>query len=130
MKEIFTERNGRKRYTKEEVAYALASLNSSEPGDVTGNGEKVTYFLHVDDEGNILRNSNGEDECFIYTIDIDEYKISKEDVETYGFDDDGNFAWWDSSFLPDRENLDCKAFAECVDSLTDEVNQYIDNIDE
>lgn len=129
MKEIFMKRDGRKEYTREEIAHALASLNSSEPGDISGVGEKITYFLHVDDDGNILRNQYGENECFIYTIDIEDYDITEEDIETYGFDDDGNFAWWDSSFIPDRENLDCKPFAECVDSLTDEVNEYLRHID-
>lgn len=54
MKEICMSRDGRKEYTVEEIAKALTSLNSVEDGDINGQGAAVTYFLHIDDEGNIL----------------------------------------------------------------------------
>lgn len=124
MKKVFIKRNGRKEYTREEIAHALVSLGSNEPENNCDEG-KITYFLHIDDEGNIIGGTEGERYCFTYTIPIKDYNISEQDIEKYGFDDDGNFAWWDSSFIPDRENLDCKPFAECVDGLTDEVNEWL-----
>ncbi len=123
MKEIAKQREGRKEYTREEIAEVLASLNSCEP-----DGDMVTYFLHVDDDGNILANTDGEEKCFIYTISIEDYNVTESDIEKYGTTDDGEFAWWDSSFLPDHESFSCEAFAEAVDQLTAEVNAYLKEI--
>ncbi len=124
MKTIAKQREDRKEYTREEIASVLASLNSCEP-----DGDMVTYFLHVDDDGNILDSKDGEEECFICNIPIEDYDITENDIATYGTDDNGEFAWWDSSFLPDHENLSCKAFAEAVDQLTAEVNAYLKEIE-
>lgn len=108
-------RDGRSEYTVEEIAKALASLDSSEGGDIHGQGAAVTYFLHIDDEGNILDGMDGEEECFISTITCDEYGIDEEDWEET----------WDSSYLPDHENLECEAFRNAVEYLTDQVNTWI-----
>ena len=115
MKNIYMSRNGRTEYTRKEIAKALADLNSCECGDIHGQGAAVTYFIHVDDEGNILANMSGEEDCFIYTITCDEYGVDEEDwTET-----------WDSSFIPEHEKLECVAFAAAVDELTDQVNAWI-----
>ena len=122
MDDIIMKRNGRKEYTVAAIADILASSKYQMNAPVD---EGVEYFLHVDEDGNIVNGWHGYSECFTYLIPIEDYDISEEDIETYGRDDDGNFAWWDSSFIPDRENLDCKAFAECVGSLTDDLNKYL-----
>ena len=115
MRNIYMSRNGRTEYTREEIAKALADLNSCEGGDIHGQSAAVTYFIHVDVEGNILVNMDGEENCFIYTITCDEYCINEEDwAET-----------WDSSFIPEHENFGCKAFADAVDALTDQVNAWL-----
>ncbi len=125
---IYMERNGRKEYTREEIAKALADLQSCEGGDIYGQGEAVTYFLHMDDEGNILTDKDDQDACFIYTINMDDYEASEEDLENYGVAEDGSFNWWDSRFLPDHETLGWDRFADAVDSLTEEANAFLKEI--
>ena len=49
MKMIYTNRNGRN------------ELSSCECGDVSGQGAYITYYLHIDDNGNILDGQNGEE---------------------------------------------------------------------
>ncbi len=73
----------------------------------------LVYYLHVDDEGNILGSKDGEEECFISRVGIWEYGID-EDNSDESFDD-----------IYSNENLDCEAFADCVDDLTDQINRYI-----
>ena len=112
---IYMDRNGRTAYTKEEIAMALADLNSCEVGDIHGQGAVVTYFIHLDDNGNILKNLDGEEECFIRTITCDEFGLTEDE--------------WDSleilSFLWDHEVLECEAFADSVDDLTSNVNEWL-----
>ena len=115
MKNIYMSRNGRTEYTREEIAKALVDLNNNEGGDIHGQGAAVTYYIHVDDEGNILGDTYGAEDYFIYTITCDEYGVDEEDwAET-----------WNSSFIPEHENLECVAFAAAVDDLTDQVNAWI-----
>ncbi len=129
MKTIVKQREGRKEYTREDIAEVLASFGQLCEPDIAYDGtEMVVYFLHVDDEGNILGDMDGEEECFICRIPIEDYDITESDIEKYGTDDRGEFAWWDSSFLADHENLSCEAFAEAVDQLTAEVNAYLREI--
>ena len=104
---IYMDRNGRTAYTKEEIAMALADLNSCEVGDIHGQGAAVTYFIHLDDNGNILKNLDGEEECFIRTITCDEFGLTEDE--------------WD------HEVLECEAFADAVDDLTSEINAWLKN---
>ncbi len=119
MKRIYANRNGRKEYTVAEIAKALAELNSSEPGDVSGQGACITYYLHLDDEGNILKSFDGEEECFVYSIDFTDYGFNEEQWEDLGD------KLWDSTFYERYENLEFKPFFDCVDALTDEANNWI-----
>lgn len=112
---IYMARNGHAAYTKEEIAMALADLNSYEVGDIHGQGAAVTYFIHLDDNGNILKSLDGEEECFVRTITCDEFGLTEDE--------------WDSlemlSFLWDHEVLECEAFADAVDDLTSNVNEWL-----
>lgn len=56
------------KHAKEDIANALATFNSSEYGDIHGRGAAVTYFLHLDDDGNILPDLEREAVCFIATL--------------------------------------------------------------
>lgn len=122
---IYMERNGRKAYTREEIAKALADLQGNEGGDVHGKGEAVTYFLHLDEDGNIIENMDGEEECFVSTIRMDDYEASEEEFKKYGACEDGSLNWWDSSFLADHETLGWDRFEDAVDSITEEVNAFL-----
>ena len=119
MKSIYVERNGRNEYTVAEIAKALAELNSSEPGDVFGQGAYITYYLHLDDEGNILESCDEEEECFVYSIHCIDYGFSEEEWEKLDAD------LWDSTFYEEHEKLEFEPFADCVDALTNEVNNWI-----
>lgn len=119
-RDIYMERNGRSEYTKEDIAKALAELNSCEGGDIHGQGYAVTYFIHLDDEGNILENLEGEEICFIRTIYCEEYGVDEAEW--------GDI--WDSTYLSNHETLDCKAFANAVRDLTDEVNSFLKESEE
>lgn len=120
MANIYMDRNGRTEYTREEIAKALADLNSCEAGDSFGQGAAVTYFIHLDDNGSILKSFDGEEECFIRTITCDEYGVAEEDWDEA----------WDSSFISDHESLECKAFADAVDDLTDQVNAWLKGLED
>ena len=119
MKGIYTNRNGRNEYTVAEIAKALAELNSCEPGDVSGQGAYITYYLHLDDEGNILESQYGEEECFVYSIHCTDYGFSEEEWEKLGDD------LWDSTFYEEHENLEFEPFADCVRELTEQANKWL-----
>lgn len=102
------------KYTKEDIANALATFNSSEYGDIHGRGAAVTYFLHLDDDGNILPNLDGEKVAFIATAKCSDYGVGEEEWKEL----------WDSDFLSEHENLDCEAFADVVDSLLTQANEW------
>lgn len=119
MKSIYVERNERNKYTVEEIAKVLHELSSCECGDVSGQGAYITYYLHLDDEGNILESCDEEEECFVYSIHCTNYGFSEEEWEK--LDDD----LWDSTFYEEHEKLEFEPFADCVDALTDEVNNWI-----
>lgn len=115
MKTVYMSRAGRSEYTVEEIAKALASLNSFEDGDVNGQGAAVTYFLHIDDKGNVLADKDGEEECFVKTIGCEDYGLDEKDWKDV----------WDSSFLPDHESLECEAFRDAAEDLTDQINSWL-----
>lgn len=130
-KSIYLERNGRKEYTKEEIANVLASLPSCEVDETSVLPPRkredmvFIYYLHVDDEGNVLSDFYGEADCFTSRVGIWEYGIDEENSDDY-FDEYGHT---DGDFIYENENLECEAFTNVVEDLTDQVNAYLEELD-
>ena len=138
------ERNGRKHYSKEEIAKVLADWGQLAEPECPPyvERESVTYYLHVDEDGNIMLYPSVE--SFTCTIEFRKFDITDEDFRKYGVidedhsldiyynDDDDEIRrlnWWESDFLDDHATLNCEAFVSVVEDLTNQVNEWIDEND-
>lgn len=140
MSDIFLERGDRKEYTKEDIASVLIALDPTEPycafniyeesEERSWEDEAVMYSLHLDYDGNILESINGETTTLTAYALIRDFHVSKKDIQEYGMDEDGYFNWWDSSFLTDHATLKCEAFADVVDQLVAQANDFLQMVDD
>lgn len=99
------------RYTKEDIYDVLTSNQSMEVDELH---QKYVYYIHLDAEGNILDSKEGADECFTSGIGFEEYSD----------DADDEMDWYYA-----HENWDCKEFADVVEDLTDQVNDWLDELE-
>lgn len=114
MGRIFMGRGTRRQYTRNEIAKVLIELQSFEISEFGS----VIYELKLDDDGNIM-------------YDLEDYETTgiQEGVhyicliypESYGITD-GSL---DADFVYSHETMNCKAFADCVDELTEKANRWL-----
>lgn len=103
-----------KKFTREEIANILVSNQSAE-FDASG----VTYYIHLTENGASQISADRADATFTASATPADYGYTQEA--------------WDAMESPediyDREVLTDAAFAEIVDSLTEQVNAYMEGED-
>lgn len=104
------------RYTKEEICKVLQDLPSSDGG--YNNLREIYYYIHLDTDGNILDGCRDAEETFVRKITNEDYGLTEEEWDNM-----------DCEWIFDQENLSCKAFADTVEDLTDQVNDYLSDLD-
>lgn len=106
-----------KKLTKEQVFEQLADNTSSE---LEGLGEQTTmrYYLHVKDDGTIVNDYRNADATFVEDIPYWCYADTLE--EFYAIED----------FYDTYENMAWKPFAETVEDLTNDANEWLASIED
>ena len=97
-----------KQLTKKEVMNALIENMSSEP-DYDG---AIEYFLHIKDNGEIVRANHLSDESFSTYLDPEAYEEKLQEDPEY-------------DFREDVEVEDNKYFLAVVEELTKQANNYL-----
>ena len=104
-----------KKLTKEQVFEALASFSSVEFESLNEDDWKAVYYLHIKEDGTIVDSYWKADASFTDWIPRWSY------VDTV--DDFGEID------ICDYERMDFKPFAEVVEDLTNQANEWLANIE-
>lgn len=107
-----------KKLTKEQVFEQLVDNASAE---LEGLGEQTTmrYYLHVKEDGTIVNNYRNADATFVEDIPYWCYADTLE--EFYDIED---------SFYDTYESMAWKPFAETVEDLTNDANEWLEEIEQ
>lgn len=115
---ICLERNGRRHYTREEVAKVIRDADPVEPALVNGISNsvdpgRVSYYLHLDEYGNILGGCWDGVEHFESTISISRFGITEEDFRKYGVNDYYEDHEYDDDDVDFDDDFDINEVDEC-----------------
>lgn len=104
--------------TKEQVFEALCDNASAE---FEGLGEQTTvrYYLHVKEDGTIVDDYQKADATFVEDIPYWCYADTVEEFENM-----------EDLFEPKYESMDWEPFADVVEDLTDQANEWLAEIEE
>lgn len=107
-----------KKLTKEQVFEQLVD-NASSENEGLGEDTKVVYYLHVKEDGTIVDDYQKADASFTSSISWEDYGV---DWET-----------WETPFTAfstyDYERMDFKPFAEVVEDLTNQANEWLASVE-
>lgn len=108
-----------KKLTKEQVFEALCD-NASSENEGLGEDTKVVYYLHVKEDGTIVNDYQEADASFTSSISWEDYGV---DWET-----------WETPFTAfstyNYERMDFEPFAEVVEDLTNQANEWLASVED
>lgn len=109
-----------KKLTKEQVSTVLM-LPTSAVVENLGEGTRVVYYLHVKEDGTVVDCAQKSDMDFTSGIAYWDYADTLEEFEDMDMED-----LFDSA----HENMSWEPFADVVEDLTDQANEWLAKIEQ